>query len=71
MSTWAPGSVHVTKITQRASRRINGARGARVNLCGAALTDQDVTIADARRMQANGKAMLLCFACHTAVGEER
>jgi hypothetical protein len=41
---------HITKITRRSDRRIMGKIGERVNLCGGAFTDHDVTIADARRI---------------------
>jgi len=39
---------HATRITRRADRRIMGGPGARENLCGADLTDGDMSVTEFR-----------------------
>lgn len=56
-------TAHVSRV-HRADRRIAGSRGSRVNLCGGALTDKDVTVRVARRMTVNeAKEWNVCENC--------
>lgn len=58
---------HVTVVTQRAGRRINDSRGARITLCGAPVTSLDMLTHDARKCVSDPR-WNLCPACVERMG---
>lgn len=59
---------HVRKILQRGSRRLMGSRGVSGTLCGAPMTDRDITPQDARADFRKGSwEWLSCEKCRSLI----